>query len=120
MTTSKVTKVVNSKPYNGQNGTVYYHLLQMDNGDKINIGKKKELSVGDEITYEITETGQQEYNKAKSAQKEFTGGFSGKSKGGNGSFALSYAKDLVIGGVIDIKDILTTAERFKTWLDGSN
>ena len=70
ITTSKVKKVVSTKPYTNAHGTTIYHLLEMENGDKINIGKKKELQEGWEITYEIIETGQQEYNKAKSAKKE--------------------------------------------------
>ena len=70
MITSKVKKVVSTKPYTNAHGTTIYHLLEMENGDKINIGKKKELQEGWEITYEIIETGQQEYNKAKAAKKE--------------------------------------------------
>jgi hypothetical protein len=73
--TSKVKKVASVKEYNGQHGTIHYHLLVMDNGDKINLGKKKVLQVGEEITYEIVERGQQEYNKAKSVKKEFKPSF---------------------------------------------
>jgi hypothetical protein len=39
----------------------------MDNGDKIEIGKKKELKEGWELTYEITDDAF-EYHKAKSVQ----------------------------------------------------
>lgn len=62
MKTSKVAEVVGTKPWND----VTYHNLVMENGDKINIGKKKLLAVGDELNYEITGDGQQEYDKAKS------------------------------------------------------
>lgn len=68
--TSKVKEVGEVKPFTNDYGTTYYHNLTMENGDKINIGKKKEVQVGWEITYQITEQGQQEFNKAKSAQKE--------------------------------------------------
>ena len=61
MTTSKIKEVVEVKPYNNDYGTTYYHCLVMDNGDKINIGKKKEQQIGWELTYEIVEKGQQEY-----------------------------------------------------------
>lgn len=66
--TSKIKTVVSSKPFTNSFGTTIYHSLEMENGDKINIGKKTEQKVGWELTYEITDSGQ-EYNKAKSAQK---------------------------------------------------
>jgi len=56
MQKSKVATIIGCKPWNGNNGTVYYHDIIMDNGDKINIGKKKELAIGEELEYEITET----------------------------------------------------------------
>ena len=68
--TSKVKAIKEMKPFTNSYGTTIYHMLEMENGDKINIGKKSELKIGSEITYEIIETGQQEYNKAKSAKKE--------------------------------------------------
>lgn len=68
--TSKIKEVVEVKPFTNAHGTTLYHSLIMDNGDKINLGKKKEQQVGWELTYEITETGQQEFNKAKSAQQD--------------------------------------------------
>ncbi len=67
--TSKIKTVVSAKPYTGPHGTTIYHNLEMENGDKINIGKKNEQKVGYELTYEIVDEGQ-EYNKAKSAKKE--------------------------------------------------
>lgn len=66
--TARVTKVVEIKPWNGQRGTVFYCRCEMDNGDKIEIGKKKEVQEGWELTYTIEDTNQ-EYNKAKAAQK---------------------------------------------------
>lgn len=44
-------------------------------------------------------------------------GFQKSSRGGNESFALSYAKDLVIGGKVELKSILTTAEKLYGWLE---
>ena len=68
MKTSKIKEVVNvSEPY-GKFKTLYHNLV-MDNGDKINIGKVKEQIVGWELTYEIVEEGQQEFNKAKSVHE---------------------------------------------------
>lgn len=67
--TSKIKTVVSSKPFTNNYGTTIYHNLEMENGDKISIGKKTEQKVGWELTYEITDEGQ-EYNKAKSVKKE--------------------------------------------------
>jgi hypothetical protein len=54
--------------------------------------------------------------KIKKKQPAFTPGFQGK-RSGNESFALSYSKDLVVGGKVDIKDILTTADKLYNWLE---
>jgi len=69
MKTAKITSITEIKPFVNSFGTTYYHSLVMDNGDKIQIGKKAEMKVGFELTYEIVDD-QQEYNKAKSVQKE--------------------------------------------------
>lgn len=81
--TAKISKVSNKKEWKGPKGTIIYHDLVMDNGDKINIGKKKDQIEGWDITYEIVgDVGQQEYVKAKAAQLEggFTKSFGGASK----------------------------------------
>jgi hypothetical protein len=86
MKKSKVATIINVKPWNGQNGTVYYHDLLMENGDRINIGKKSELAINEELEYEIIETKEQakgEFLKAKTPKKDFPA-----NKGGN-----SYSKD---------------------------
>lgn len=67
---SRIKEVVSVKPYEGKHGTTYYYNLILENGDKINIGKKNRQKPGYSITYEIVEEGQQEYNKAKSSQGE--------------------------------------------------
>ena len=67
MKTSKI-KEIKSIQFHQATGN-YYHNVTMENGDKLNIGKKKEQSVGWELTYEIVDT-QQEYNKAKAVRKE--------------------------------------------------
>ena len=64
MITSKVKAIKSvSEPW-GTNG-ILWHLLEMDNGDKINIGKMKKQEIGYELTYEITGEGH-ESNKGKS------------------------------------------------------
>jgi hypothetical protein len=80
METSKVKTITSTKEWTGQNGTTIYHCLIMENGDKINIGKKKKLEAGMELTYELTggADDQQEYKKAKSVTPAPT--FGGGSK----------------------------------------
>ena len=64
MITSKIKEVKSvSDPWGERK--ILYHKLEMENGDKIDIGKIKEQKVGWELTYEIVGDGQQEYNKAK-------------------------------------------------------
>lgn len=71
MKTSKIKTVVSIKPHQTEKyGTTFYHNLEMENGDKINIGKKKEQKIGWELTYEIEEQGQHEYNKARAVAPE--------------------------------------------------
>lgn len=45
------------------------------------------------------------------------GGGGKRERGGNESFALAYAKDLVVGGKVDIKQILGTADKLYNWLE---
>jgi hypothetical protein len=44
------------------------------------------------------------------------GGFK-KERSGNESFALSYSKDLVVAGKVEISKILETAEKLYQWLE---
>jgi hypothetical protein len=110
MKTGKIEKIVKVSPWEGSNGVVFYHHLEMDNGDKIDIGKKKNLAIGEELCYQVTDT-QNEYHKAKAVNPEYNSGGSGSNSGGSNrsakkawpteaekwpSFALSYAKDIYI------------------------
>jgi len=70
MKTSKIKEVIEVKEWGEGERKTFYHNLVMENGDKINIGKKKEQRPGWELTYEILEEGQQEYNKAKAVLPE--------------------------------------------------
>lgn len=103
MVTSKIKEVVSAKPFTNSYGTTIYHNLVMDNGDKINIGKKNEQKVGFELTYEIIgdkrDDGsyQQEYPKAKAVKKDFKQPFD--QKGIEVGHALNNAVNLVCAGV---------------------
>lgn len=69
MTKAKISRIESTKDHVNSFGTTIYHSLEMDNGDKINIGKKKLQVVGWELIYEIVDEGQ-EYNKAKAVSKK--------------------------------------------------
>ena len=69
--TSKVKYIEEVKQWGQGDRLTYYHNLECENGDEINIGKKSQLKIGDEITYEITgELGQHKFTKAKAMKKE--------------------------------------------------
>ena len=74
--TSKIRLIDLVKEHSNSHGKIYYHNLQMENGDKINIGKKNLQEKGWELTYEIIGekkddgTYQEIYPRAKYAQKE--------------------------------------------------
>lgn len=124
MTKTSKVKTIQGEPKFWEQNQVYYHNVEMENGDKLNIGKKRKLNIGDELTYEITGDDQHEYRKAKSAvaPPPSQGGYSKKS-GNNASFALSYAKDTIVGlGAYDNLNeigVETTrlADHFLKWLN---
>lgn len=77
----------------------------------------KEIPVGTPMSELVLE--QSQYGlKIKWNKPGASGGFSGGGRrSGNESFALSYAKDLVVGGKVDIKQILPTADKLYDWLE---
>ena len=100
-----------------QGGQVYYHEIELDNGDKGQIGSKEKmpakLNPGQELTYTIEETSRGNKIKAVTAG---TPGFKGSGRPVQDpraqfiGFVHAYAKDLVVAGKIDIKDINGAAE----------
>lgn len=62
MKTAKITKCDFNREWNGSNGTIYYHSIELENGDFGDIGTKEKLpaklSPGAEINYEITADGE--------------------------------------------------------------
>jgi len=79
--TSKIKEVVSAKEWNGANGfSSIYHDLIMENGDKINLGKKTMQEVGTELSYKIIEGGQQEYQKSKPWNPDYDNKFAGSKK----------------------------------------
>lgn len=116
MQKSKVEKVESCKPFTNNYGTTYYHNLVMENGDKINIGKKKQLAIGEELTYEIVEQdGNSEYVKAKTPKPQQTQS-GGKNddyvKGIEVGHAINNAVNLMCAGVeLDIPESAITTEQ---------
>ena len=102
MQTSKVKEILSTKEWKWPNGTVRFYTMEMEDGNKVNIGKKSDNAfvVGDELTYTITEVDEYGVKKIKevkdapqqtqrSTQKE---GWKEKYV----SFAASYAKDVLV------------------------
>jgi hypothetical protein len=115
---AKITRVVFKNEWSGPNGKVFYHEVELDNGDKGQIGcKEKEpakLNPGCELIYTIEKTDKGTKIKAVNTNPSpFAGG--GK-KGPDPKvqivgFAMSYTKDLIIGGKVDIKLLPETFEK---------
>jgi len=129
MKTSKIKTVVSIKPHQTEKyGTTFYHNLEMENGDKINIGKKKEQKVGWELTYEITEQGQHEYNKARAVALESFNKSNNytPSNSSNDDRQLLIVKQSSIKAAVEfdnqctIEDLLKNAEIIKDWVMGND
>lgn len=129
MKTSKIKTVVSIKPHQTQKyGTTFYHNLEMENGDKINIGKKKEQKIGWELTYEITEQGQHEYNKARAVAPESFNKSNNytPSNSSNDDRQLLIVKQSSIKAAVEfdnqctIEDMLKNAEIIKDWVMGTD
>jgi hypothetical protein len=107
---------------NQQGGKVYYHEIELNNGDRGQIGSKEKmpekLNPGQELTYTIEATSRGNKIKAVTAQS----GFQGKKQYQDPraqfiGFSAAYAKDLVVAGKMDLKDMNGGAESiFKNML----
>lgn len=111
---ARITRTTFVNEWAGSNGTVYYHSIELDNGDSGQIGSKEKmpakLNPGQELTYTIESTSKG--NKIKSVTPS---GFQGKKavidpRAQFISFASAYSKDLVVAGKIDIKDMNGASE----------
>ena len=126
MKTSKITQIKSQKQWKD----VTYYSLILENGDKINIGKKKPLSVGQDIVYEIdaNDDGQQEFMKAKTPKVDSNG------MQPNTSFTKSESRDesiykcnslnnavaLHAGGNASVERVIETAKVFYNYLTGTD
>tara|TARA_R100001530_G_scaffold133380_2_gene106702 strand:- start:826 stop:1260 length:435 start_codon:yes stop_codon:yes gene_type:complete len=123
MKTSKIKEVVSMNPWKSKNGkTIIYHSLVMENEDKINIGKMKEQQIGWELTYEILEEGQQEYNKAKAvAPQNFnSSGFKGNDDRQVSIIrqsSLKCAVEYLKGAEASLEEVFEAADKFIDWVN---
>ncbi len=110
--TAKITRTVFVSEWsNPQGGQVYYHEIELDNGDKGQIGSKEKmpskLNPGSELTYTIEATTRGNKIKAVMAQGQFAG--KGKAQVEPKiqfiGFAMRYSVDLVIAGKADRKEL---------------
>lgn len=124
MKTAKVTEVIQIREWpNPKGGSIFYHVIALDNGDKGSVGKKAKGAIkeGDTLNYTI------DGDKIKEAfqQNGFGGGFKAQ-RGSSASFALSYAKDIAVANIAKSDKplemdalagkIIATAAKFQNWL----
>lgn len=112
-----------------QKGKTMYNLsMELENGDRGTYSSEKpdgSVSVGDEVQYTVQVSGN--YTNFRGVKKYTPyGGNTGAKKSGGYSrdvaneerlkamgFGLSYAKDLVVAGKIEVKEMGVFADRFK-------
>lgn len=131
MKTATVKEVRDIRKWDGPNGTLYFHSLTFDNGDRGNLAKNAAdaIKVGDRISYTI------EGDRVKQVRVNNGGRPASRLYGGNkpstSAMALSYAKDLAVAfltksdtpaekmeGVAD--RILLVADKFDKWIKERN
>lgn len=137
MKSSRIKASRFDKEYKGANGTIFYHTVELENGDKGQVGSKTMapdfLEVGEVFHYTIsskeTQKGTQYVLKrvkppeAPSGESAPAQTYKGDSR--NASMALSYAKDLAVANIAAARefgsaDVLKVAELFKKWLDSNS
>lgn len=110
--TAKITRTTFISEWNNpQGGQVYYHEIELSNGDKGQIGSKErmptKLDPGNEITYTIESTSRG--NKIKAVTQNFVPNASKKPqidpKVQMISFAMAYCKDLVVAGKVPLENM---------------
>lgn len=98
--------------YNGE--TFHARIVTLENGESGQVSSKApdRWKVGDEVEYSVKDG---QYGKKMSLKKpdaqphKYRGGGNESSK--YPSFAVAYAKDLVVAGKVELKDLEPTAKR---------
>lgn len=97
--------------WTGQNGIVYYHEVELDNGDKGQIGTKDKnpdkLNIGQELTYTIEATSRGNKIKAVSSSSGFKPGGRQQQepKVQFIGFAMRYTVDLIIANKAGVNEL---------------
>lgn len=119
--TAKITRTVFKNEWtNPKGGSVFYHDIELDNGDKGSIGSKDKepakLNPGQSLTYTL------ENGKIKAVQPQ-NGGFK-KQPANNASFAMAYSKDILIASWSDhspkklsSEDMFKLADKIHDWME---
>jgi len=125
--TSKVKNIEFKQEWKGQNGSVFYHNLWLENGDIGQIGSKEKLpaklAIGSEITYNI-ETDERGSKIKLVTQKPQFGGGGGYKKSPEdqkmivkqSSLKAAIDYHVAFGGAKSQQDIINTAELFTEWV----
>lgn len=122
--TAKITRTVFVSEWSGPSGQVYYHEIELSNGDKGQIGSKEKmpakLNPGTELTYTIEQGSHGNKIKAVNDKPQFKPG------GGRPTidpraqfigFANAHAKDLVVAGKLELEKLNgATESMFKNML----
>lgn len=110
--TAKITRTTFKNTWdNPKGGQVFYHDIELDNGDKGSIGSKEKmpakLNPGTELTYTIDSGKIKAVVPQNTSQGSFRAG--GKSAPEPRvqmiSFAMAYTKDLVVAGKVELKEL---------------
>lgn len=120
---AKITRTVFKNEWKGPNGTVYFHRIELDNGDTGSIGAKEsmpaKLNPGNELTYTIEPDPDPRGDfkiKAVNTASVGGGGFHGGKKGPDPKvqivgFAMAYTKDLVVADKVKIDQLPAIFEK---------
>lgn len=105
-----VIKCEKTKEWNGK--PIYtVHLSDGRGGESF-----QEIPAGTPVS-DLTITDNPPYGNKIKWNKPNTFGGGGRQRSGSESFALSYSKDLVVAGKVDIAKILETADKLYNWLE---
>jgi len=135
----KILEIDGTGSWTGKYGEMFTYMVRIKNGatDEIFMGEANAKSgavgdlpykIGDEVEFEHEPADEPQYNDKLKIKKEGQENYSGKAKGNNRSFALSYAKDLAVArinttsaeGHIEFtktESIIKQADAFVKWLD---
>jgi len=131
----KILEIDYSNSWTGKHGEMHTYLVRIQANDEIFFGEANAKSetaeglpykIGDEVEFEHESASNPDYNdKLKIKREELEGylrdvnraGNYSKTKGNNRSFAASYAKDLVVAGKIELKQMFEMADKIDEWMN---